>query len=643
MAEYNDNDFGRLIHNIRKNKKIKVDALVKGLCSTKVLYGIEAGDMLPGYLLRSALIGRLGLAPEWFDNMLTFEEYEEWQLRNSLIDSLGKPGEQLLLEEYKKKYIKHNLNDIIYKKIDYENTFEISDRLKMQFYLTAKAMSTAAEGDGYKMAAAMTSDIFANNEFDIEKLYEYKLSVNELNLYIEALWHSNEKNKTIDNVMGIVGYMDKNYYDNKAKTKLYSKLVVYYCRLNESVTDITELCRMWNLCRNAVELLREDKKSYYIIELFDIQINIADRICALIKGRNQDAFISNMIHNKQKIKLWRDILSNEYKKRGIPEFMNNDVYIYREGTAYCINDIVRARRYLLGYSRKELSDGICSEKTIEKTEQHRSSLQYNNMKSIYSRLNLPRAYQYSSLITCNIADLEKEEEMWNLIVCDKLTKALAILNELKSSIPDYEYNQQILGRAEIMIMRSLGRISNDEALDKLIKLLELTVPMECIYRFVNNRSHGPMKNESVKKRIYFTQAEVFCLISIGGCYEIKGDYEKTDCYFKLLYEYFVNNKEYDGLYGAEVIFRMLAIQYSSMLGDCGKYTMSNEIADMSAKLQLQLYRPQKVWWHKYNNLWNDNLKKKDKEEYNNILMECATLCHIYDDKDVAYIFEKKLI
>lgn len=489
----------------------------------------------------------------------------------------------------------------------------------------------------------MTSDIFANNEFDIGKLYEYKLSVNELNLCIEALWHSERKNKTIDNVMAIVDYMDKNYYDNKAKTKLYSKLDVYYCRLNESVTDITELCRMWNLCRNAVELLREDKKSYYIIELFDIQINITDRIWALIKGKNRDDFISNMIHNKQKIKLWRDILSNEYKKRGIPEFMNNDVYIYREGTAYCINDIVRARRYLLGYSRKELSDGICSEKTIEKTEQHRSSLQYNNMKSIYSRLNLPRAYQYSSLITCNIADLEKEEEMWNLIGCDKLTKALAILNELKSSIPDYEYNQQILGRAEIMIMRSLGRISNDEALDKLIKLLELTVPMECIYRFVNNRSHGPMKNESVKKRIYFTQAEVLCLISIGGCYEIKGDYEKTDCYFKLLYEYFVNNKEYDGLYGAEVIFRMLAIQYSSMLGDCGKYTMSNEIADMSAKLQLQLYRPQKVWWHKYNNLWNDNLKKKDKEKYNNILMECATLCHIYDDKDVAYIFEKKLI
>ena len=641
MAEYNDNDFGRLIHNIRKSKKIKVDALVKGLCSIKVLYGIEAGDMLPGYLLRSALIGRLGLAPEWFDNMLTFEEYEEWQLRNSLIDSLGKPGEQLLLEEYKKKYIKHNLNDIIYKKIDYENTFEISDRLKMQFYLTAKAMSTAAEGDGYKMAAAMTSDIFANNEFDIEKLYEYKLSVNELNLYIEALWHSNEKNKTIDNVMGIVGYMDKNYYDNKAKTKLYSKLVVYYCRLNESVTDITELCRMWNLCRNAVELLREDKKSYYIIELFDIQINIADRICALIKGRNQDAFISNMIHNKQKIKLWRDILSNEYKKRGISEFMNNDVYIYREGTAYCINDIVRARRYLLGFSRQELSDGICAEKTIEKTEQHRSNLQYNNMKSIYSRLNLPRAYQYSSLITCNIADLEKEEEMWNLIGYGEIIKALEILSELKRKVPNFQYNQQLLGRAEIIIMKSLGKISYEEALSSMIGLLELTVPLENIKKFKKNKNHGHMKKDAVNRRIYFTSAEIYCLISIGDYYSILRDYENAALYMGILYEYFVANSEQNILYGSEGVFRVLIVKYSSLLGNIGQYELSNILADMSARLQLQLYRPQKIWWHKYNNIWNDNLRENDKEKYNSVLNECAILCQIYDSEQTAKIFSEK--
>ena len=641
MAEYNDNDFGRLIHNIRKSKKIKVDALVKGLCSIKVLYGIEAGDMLPGYLLRSALIGRLGLAPEWFDNMLTFEDYEEWQLRNSLIDSLGKPDEQLLLEEYKKKYIKHNLDDVIYKKIDYENTFEISDRLKMQFYLTAKAMSTAAEGDDYKMAAAMTSDIFANNEFDIEKLYEYKLSVNELNLYIEALWHSDEKNKTIDNVMAIVDYMDKNYYDNKAKTKLYSKLVVYYCRLNESVTDITELCRMWNLCRNAVELLREDKKSYYIIELFDIQINISDRIWALIKGKNRDDFISNMIHNKQKIKLWRDILSNEYKKRGIPEFMNNDVYIYREGTAYCINDIVRARRYLLGYSRKELSDGICAEKTIEKTEQHRSNLQYNNMKSIYSRLNLPRAYQYSSLITCNIVDLEKEEEMWNLIGYGKIIKALEILYELKREVPNFQYNQQLLGRAEIIIMKSLGKISYEEALSSMIGLLELTVPLENIKKFKKNKNHGHMKNDAVNKRIYFTSAEIYCLISIGDYYSILGDYENATLYMEILYEYFVANSEQNILYGSEGVFRVLIVKYSSLLGNIGQYELSNSLADMSARLQLQLYRPQKIWWHKYNNIWNDNLKENDKEKYNSVLNECAILCQIYDSEQTAKVFSEK--
>ena len=80
-----------------------------------------------------------------------------------------------------------------------------------------------------------------------------------------------------------------------------------------------------------------------------------------------------------------------------------------------------------------------------------------------------------------------------------------------------------------------------------------------------------------------------------------------------------------------------------MLGNQGKYELSNELADTSAKLQLQLYRPQKIWWHKYNNLWNDNIKENDKEKYNTILMECATLCQIYDNESVADIFIRKIL
>lgn len=88
--EYKDNDFGNLIKSIRNKNKINAETLVRGICSVKVLNNIESGKTFPGYLLRNFLIDRLGLAREWFENMLTVGEYEEWQCRRRIISQLRK-------------------------------------------------------------------------------------------------------------------------------------------------------------------------------------------------------------------------------------------------------------------------------------------------------------------------------------------------------------------------------------------------------------------------------------------------------------------------------------------------------------------------------------------------------------------------
>ena len=108
MSENTDNDFGRLVASIRKNKKIKASELVKGLCGVDALKRIENGEKLPGYLMRSILINRLGLAPEWFESMLYPDEYDEWRLRRQIIHTLerGCSSEaHSKLEEYRKKYM----------------------------------------------------------------------------------------------------------------------------------------------------------------------------------------------------------------------------------------------------------------------------------------------------------------------------------------------------------------------------------------------------------------------------------------------------------------------------------------------------------------------------------------------------------
>ena len=189
MGKYGNNDFGKLIHNIRKTKKISAEVLANGLCSVRVLRDIEAGNKLPGYLLRNALIGRLGLAPEWFDNMLTPEEYEEWKIRVKIINAISDfrySEADKLIEEYKVKYAAFKPQKLWTTDSDHENEFETDARLRMQFCLTMKGIRAGNDSTYYERAAALTSDVSKDNGIDADTLAKYKLSVNELNLYVHA-------------------------------------------------------------------------------------------------------------------------------------------------------------------------------------------------------------------------------------------------------------------------------------------------------------------------------------------------------------------------------------------------------------------------------------------------------------------------
>ena len=647
MMEYKDNDFGNLIKSIRDKNKINAETLVRGICSLKVLNNIESGKTFPGYLLRNFLIDRLGLAREWFENMLTVGEYEEWQCRRRIISQLRKKeymSADALVEEYRKKYIAGDIaaiDGIYAQKLD-EN--EADEKLRLQFYYTVKGMcGKDGEEPYYELAAALTSKAYHGGIIDESILSRYKLSIGELNLYLEAVWHSKAAGNKEKVINALIACLDTHYYDIKTKVKIFPKLAVYYCRLNENTTDLNVLRRMQKICDEAISLLRAQKRAYYIVELFNIYLCIADKLCETLKDDGHVGFQKQVKFDKRRIRQWLDAILNEYRIREVPLTMPNDFYIYQEGTAYCINDVIRARRELLRFNRKYLCDGICAEKTIEKTEQHKSNLQYANMKLIYNRLNLPCTYQYASLIVPDIITLEREEEINQLAGRNELSDALAAMEELKKDVPGYSYNMQELGWIEQIILNNRWKLTPQDAADRVKTLIELTVPLKYIDNFINNRNHGLRKNEQVSKRIYFTRTELACIVSLAGYYGKSGLMEKAMDYMGLLYEYLTNNGESDDVYCMESVFTRFMTHYTSMLGDIGNFEVSDRLADEAAKRMLELYRPEKIWWHKYNNLWNDETKEKDKEKYNSVLRECAALCEIYDGESVAKIFTNKIV
>ena len=379
-----------------------------------------------------------------------------------------------------------------------------------------------------------------------------------------------------------------------------------------------------------------------MVELFDIQLKIADKLCEYMNGEKQEECRKRMRYLKSERRVWREVLSGEYRRYGLPDTMKNDGYFYHESTAYCINDVIKARRTLYGYSRKELSDGICAEKTIEKTEQHRTNLQYRNMRLVFERLGLPCTYQIMFPISGDITDLEKNEQINDYIKNDKLTEALAMINELEEKVSNCDYNIQHFGRGEVLIKRQLEKLNTEEVLDNTIRLLEMTIPIKYIDNFIENKGRGLRKNEPVSRRLYLTEEETECLISACGNWNMMKEYEKSERYLELLYEYFIPDDDESEMIGRIGMFTQAVTIYSSLLGNMKKYEKSNRITDKVSEIKLRQYRPEKLWLDKYNKLWNDNLKEKNIEKYKSVLKECISLCEIYNSMSMKKFFEEKL-
>ena len=232
------------------------------------------------------------------------------------------------------------------------------------------------------------------------------------------------------------------------------------------------------------------------------------------------------------------------------------------------------------------------------------------------------------------------EEMNAYLKKDMYGEALIILQQLRKNLPDYAVNRQILDNTEILISLQLHKICAEEAVDKMVYAMEITLPFEYIDRFILKKGHGLMKDKPVCRRIFLTQQEIYCLNLIGNYYERLKDYEKVEKYMEMLFEYF-QNSESDTLLGKINVYNTLAVQYSSLLGNMGNYNMSNDIADKAAFTQLMERRLEAVWWHKYNNLWNDAIEKSDTEEYNSEIRKCIALCQICNASSAEKFFMKQ--
>ncbi len=567
-----ENRFGEFISKLRKERQISLEQLSDGICALSMISRFEHGEREPDKLLQNRILTRLGAVPENYENFLYYKDYCRWEKRQGIVHHILEENMEMaksLLEGYAAEY------DMTY-------------ALERQFYLAMLVQIKRYEGGSRKELAELFEEALSLTVPEVEErgLQNRILSLEELNLLLEYMF-CRDKELPVGFYETLLEYIQNMECTTLALAKIFPK-VVYYFYLSwkdNKEQDETTPERLLELCDKAIELLRDANRMFYLWELFCMREQLAVYLPDAIRTEE------NFLQRAEQCTKWKETLEEIYRDYNVSIAMYEFCYLYVESENYCIGDVIRIRRKMLGLSQEKLSEGICDSRTVSRLERHISKPQKEIVQLLFDRLNLSTELCRTELVTDSQEAIEKYGELKICIDNYEYDKAEKIIEELYNILPmDKSFNNQLLLRNSILNKMKAGYIKKEESVKKFKQALEFTVPYQAIVT-------------SVEK--YLTNEEISGLVNIT--LGIDWSYnEMKECIDVL--ESICNGPRYLCNYVRVYEFIMSAV--SSHLGNHGEFNRSNEIKRKIIRLSVQNRRICAIHLALYGLVWNEGEKIK---------------------------------
>lgn len=610
-----DQDFAKLLKNIRTEEKVSLDQLAMGLMSASQLVKIENGERPINKNIRDRLLERLGIAKELYENLLDLCDFEEWDYKKKILSAIqDKKIEDAyrLLKEYK-AHLREN------------------DRINHQFILAMWGEALKQEGaskekiaECYQKAARLTIP-------ETEKVWWEKrpLSVLEMNLLLETLVYGNETDD-LYKYRVLMDYVDMGYYDEIMKAKIYPKIVYYYLKkqiLFKEYWNVEMQTENLKICEKAIDKLRDAGRTYYLVELLEIQIQILETM-------PEDAVTEHLEKNgtdRINAKELMSVIKNLYAEYEVPAYMQDCTYFYQQKWIFSMKDVLRTRREMFGLTQEQLCEGICSVKSLRRAEKGQTDMQRETLKKLLNRLGLSGQMQWSRLITSDREAIRMAEELADYINDRKFSVASKQLESLKSRIDlDIPQNKQYFLEKQALLAFEQGKVKKEEFVKMEKEALECTLRVENLYR---------------KENVYLTEQEITCIRNSWRGMEGKEKRELIDLIFRLYDNYALNN----GLSQAISMYEFIAESAVNELGNNGEHVRAEEIDRKVIKASLSCRRIWDVHYNLYDILWNENeiMKKSAKRvnaaEKKQGLICCIAISHFVKRYFYEDVYKEKLI
>lgn len=546
-------DFPTLVRKAREIQHITLEDLCKGICSFSMIGRIERGERYPDKELRDRILARLGVCSDGYENFLFQEDYLVWKRKQGIVNAIEKSN-----YEAAENLLKY-----------YDEAGE-TDKLGMQFSLVMRAQIMQKQNEAHERIARLCEEAVKLTvpDIDCRAVGELCLSVQELDMILEYERYCHPE-RLASRCEEILTYIKSDMFDIYSYVKIYPKVVYYlYISTPEAERDWTRTLR---LCNDGIEQLRTAGRMYYLWELLEIKKEGVTKLLHQV-GDSKGAITRQTLENIVKTTAdWLDALDFVHNLCETHRGMESSCYLYQQKEAYCISDVIRRRREMLGLTKKKLCEGVCSEKTIGRLEANKTKPQLAVVRRLFEKMNLSGEYQRWQIVTDDVRAFSIYDEIGRSANNREFEKIKRLLIDLEKYVSmKNPINKQYKERIEVIAERRQGNISKEVAKRQLIEILEYTIPYEV----------------AVKNGIkYLTNVEMQILLDIA--YNMR--MPCINIAFKSLENMCEQMRQEDGISEHIAAWETIMTNIASTYGSVGEYGKSDEISLITIKECIQCY------------------------------------------------------
>lgn len=586
-----DKEFGVFLKEQREQKNVSQEQLAEGIFDATQIGKLETGKRYADWAYRSRLMERLGESSVDYELYLIAEEYDLWRAQEQILDALDWHKFSLAEERLER----------------FCQTWDMGNKVVAQFasVMRLQCMELQKQPKEACFAVLFHAVKLTIPAVDTKRVSEMVLGIAELNLVLEYYRYT-EPEDVLERYAELLKYMNDARFDLECRALLCPKIALYACQeLGKGIKQeknkdkcllLAEQAR--DISKQGIEALRNHRKLYFAVELLELQQEILRFLITEGDGileECQACYKQELEQNKDFLALFQAL----YKDWNILPETNGYTPFYRKYEIYCINDVIRARRSMFGYTRTQLED-ICTSKTLKRIEDRQCKIQINLARELFERFGMSTSLERAQIVTKHQKALFLEKKLRWTMNQQKYEEAEQLLEQLKAWISmDIIINRQYVLCEESKIAYARGKLTKEGYVQQLTEALELTIPFSIAIRPLKEQEAARLRGMGESEK-YLTNTEVTILYNILRVL----DEEENQVYYDALKEYYIVLENKTGISSIFGMYGLVMYYIASLMGNAEKYEESNIISKRIVENSFVLRHLEYVEENLYNMMWN---------------------------------------